>query len=316
MPTPIGRARVTAVRLTAMGEPPSFELAESVLDAAQFEGLGPLVELDLVTADLIPLDRQIAAGRFPPTGPPPLQPGVSAIGRQPDGVLVSVQGGHAAMGFRRPGCLADRFVAPEALCVPLPAGLSVETAAAGTETAVTALLVLSDHARLVAGETVLVLGANGGVGRAAVQLALSMGATVIAAARRTEELDVPAGVRIVGYEALAGLGADVIVDPVGGALFQSAILAGGHRCRHVFLGYNAGAVVELRLPLLMIAEHRVLGFNEHAVARDRFVDATRSALQLLAAGTLQPVIAGTFALGDIAAAYASAGSSGRTLIVP
>lgn len=307
---------MTAVELAAMGDPPVFRIGDVALDDSVFGGLGQTIELDLVIADVIPLDRQIAAGRFPPSGAVPLQPGVSAIARRDDSVLVSVQGGHAAMGFRRPGCFATRFLAPAALCVPLPNGLSVEVAAAGTETAITALLILTDHAQLLAGETVLVLGANGGVGRACVQLAVSLGGEVIAAARAPEALDVPAGVRTVSYDAITGLNADVIVDPVGGALFQSAILAGGHRCRHVFLGYNAGAVVELRLPLLMIAEHRILGFNEHAVAQDRFVAATRTALELLAAGTLSPVVESTFALSDIAAAYAAASSSGRTLLVP
>ncbi len=309
-------AMVRRVLVERTGEPATLSVGVAVLDASAF-GDEELVEVELVAADIVPLDRQIAAGRFPPAGPTPYQPGVSAVGRLADGSLVSVQGGHHRMGFGRPGCFADRFLAPVSACLALPDGLDPLVAAAGAETTTTAHLLLHDHAALVSGERLLVLGANGGVGRACVSLGVADGAEVIAACRRPAELvDVPAGVRVVGYDDLAGLGANVIIDPVGGDVFTAAIRAGAHRCRHVFLGYPAGAVISFVLPLLMIAEHRILGVNEHAIAEPVFMASARIALNALAAGTVRPVVASTHPLADAAAAFASASSDGRSLLVP
>ena len=306
---------VRRVLVERMGEPATLSVGPALLDAFLF-GDEEVIEVAFVAADIVPLDRQIAAGRFPPAGPAPYQPGVSAVGRLADGSLVSVQGGHHRMGFGRPGCFADRFLAPVSACLPLPAGLDPLVAAAGAETTTTAHLLLHDHAALVSGERLLVLGANGGVGRAAVSLGVAAGAEVIAAGRRPAELDVPAGVRVVGYDELAGLGANVIIDPVGGDVFTAAIRAGAYRCRHVFLGYPAGAVISFVLPLLMIAEHRILGVNEHAIAEPVFLASARIALDALAAGTVRPVVASTHPLAEAAAAFASASSDGRSLLVP
>jgi NADPH:quinone reductase len=307
---------VRRVLVVETGEPPTIAVDEAELDPTPFGDVDSLVEVELIAADIVPLDRQIAAGRFPPAGPAPYQPGVSAVGRLAEGTLVSVQGGHQRMGFGRPGCFADRFLAPMAACLPLPTGLDPLVAAAGAETATTAHLLLHDHAALQAGERILVLGANGGVGGACVELAVALGADVIAASRRPEELTVPAGVRVVGYDDLAGLGANVIIDPVGGDIFTAAVRAGGYRCRHVFLGYPAGAVISFVLPLLMIAEHRIFGVNEHAIAEPVFLDAARSALDALAEGTIRPRVASTFGLDAAALAFASPSTSGRTLLVP
>ncbi len=304
------------VLVRSTGEQPDITVEEAPLDASRFADNAQLMEIALFAADIVPLDRQIAAGKFPPAGPSPYQPGVSAVGRLPDGSFVSVQGGHHGMGFGRPGCFADRFFAPANACLPLPAGLDPLVAAAGAETSTTAHLLLHDHAALQPGERVLVLGANGGVGGACVEMAHALGAEVMAASRRPDELDLPAGVRAVGYDAMAGLGVNVIIDPVGGDLFTAAVLAGAHRCRHVFLGYPAGAVISFVLPLLMIAEHRIFGVNEHAIAEPVFLDAARSALDALASGIVRPRIASTFSLADAAKAFASPSTSGRTLLVP
>lgn len=310
---------VRRVVVEQMGDPAVFSVGSALLDASAFgheTNSADLVEVTLVAADIVPLDRQIAAGKFAPAGPAPYQPGVSAVGRLFDGSLVSVQGGHHRMGFGRPGCFAQRFLAPVSACLQVPLGLDPLIAAAGAETTTTAHLLLHNHAALVAGERVLVLGANGGVGRASVELAHAFGAEVIAASRRPADLDVPVGVRVLGYDQLAGLEANVIIDPVGGDVFTAAIRAGAFRCRHVFLGYPAGAMIQFVLPLLMIAEHRILGVNEHAIPAAEFMAAAHAALTSLAAGAVHPVIAATHPLADVAVAFAGASSAGRTLLVP
>ena len=108
----------------------------------------------------------------------------------------------------------------------------------------------------------------------------------------------------------------VIIDPVGGDVFTAAIRAGAYRCRHVFLGYPAGAVISFVLPLLMVAEHRILGVNEHAIAESVFMASAKIALDALAAGTVRPVVASTYPLVEAAAAFASVSSDGRSLLVP
>lgn len=307
-----------AVWIQQMGEPPVLEFGPAAPIVAVGEH-GPEIALEFVAADVVPLDRQIAAGKFPPSGPTPIQAGVSAVARRVDtGALVSVQGGHAQKGFRSPGCFAERFSAPASLLCPIPDGLDPLQAAAGLETGITAELILTDHAALQPGERVLVLGANGGVGRACVQLAVAAGAEVIAVVRDPASYVVPvdADIKVISPEGVVfGMGVNVIVDPIGGPMFQQAILAGAHQCRHVFLGYNAGAVVELRLPLLMIAEHRILGFNEHTVSNPRFMAVAALTTERIATGVLRSLVAGTVALADAAVAYASAGSVGRTLLV-
>jgi NADPH:quinone reductase len=303
-----------AVTVSAFGVPPTIEVR--TIDEPE---AGPdEIVLDLVAADVVPLDRQIAQGFFPPANTLPLSVGVSAVARRRDtGDLVSVQGGHIGMGITRAGCFASSFVAPTNVLAPLPAGLNPIVAAAGSATAITAILALRDHAALCEGERVLVLGASGGVGRACMQLATHLGAVVTGAARDPLSVEAPMGTTMVGYEQIIGLDVDVIVDPVGGQLFQTAILAGRHRCRHVFLGFAGGATVDLKLPLMMIAEHRVLGFNEHATGHDRLMEVTAEAMRYLAAGILVPMLGGTYPLADAATAYGAVGSGlGRILLVP
>ena len=309
-----------AVEIEQMGEPPAFRVrkiddpvvaaALPVPQSGSGPGPGPVdVVLDLVAADVLPLDVQIAAGRFPPARPAPLQPGVSAVARRRDtGEVVAVQGGHAGMGFARAGTFASTFVAPAESLLAIPKGLDHRLVAAGLGPALTARLALCDIACVEAGETVLVLGANGGVGRACAQLARHLGATVVTAARDGADRT---------YDQLAGAGAHVIIDPVGGSILPAAILAGGSRCRHVFLGYSAGAAVELRLPLLMINEHRLMGFNEYAHPHDKFMSAAWAAIEDIEHGISVPVIAGIWPLAEASTAYATVGTgSGRVLLVP
>lgn len=305
-----------------MGDPPRFALADA--------GPPPPGEarLTFLAAEVQPLDRQVATGRLPSAAPVPLRPGTSGVARveraegfQPGDVVV-VAGGRHGLGTKRPGTFAEEFSAPADCLVRVPSGLDPQVVAAGAGSAFSARLALEDHAAVRAGEVVAVLGAPGGVGSAAVALAAQMGATVVAVSRSAQPSadgvtavtfdDAQAAIR----EVSGGRGADAIVDTVGGERLVEAVGYGGPRCRHVCLGYSAGVSASLVVPLLMVNEHRLLGFNAHAAPADRAAAVMGRVLDDLRDGVVPVTEAVTFPLAEAAAAYAQVGGRGRVVIVP
>jgi NADPH:quinone reductase len=305
------------VLLREAGADPDLVVEDAAAPAAS-EGD---VLVRILAAEVQPLDRQVAAGRLP-FARPPLQPGMSAVGETAEG-RVLVLGGALGLGTIRSGVFAEAVAVPPSHLVPLPDGAAVPPAAAGASSVISARLALFDHAQVRAGEHVLVLGATGAVGSAAAQIAAAAGATVLAAARRTEAVPSGSGIMALPLAAMAeavadhtgGRGADVIVDCLGGPTFPSAVAAGGNRCRHVAVGYAAGPVTELRLPSLMVREHRLLGFNAHRTPIAGLREAAVRALDDLASGTVSVAPARSFPLDDVAAAYVHAGP-GRALLHP
>jgi NADPH:quinone reductase len=331
---------IRALQIDAFGIPPQFsvvtrsadELLASVSAAsdasaasAHASGSASADEIvDLIAAEVLPLDRQIANGFFPPTRPAPLQPGLSAVGRRrSDGAVVAVQGGAFALGFARPGTFATSFAAPAGALFAVPNGLDPLLVAAGLANQATARVALVDHAGLIAGETVLVLGARGGVGMAAVALALSLGAKVVGAVRDPAATDdATAALRATGAElrtadadSLRGLGAHVIVDNVGTDTLSAALGAGAARCRHVLVGVSGNPTASVLLPLFLVNEHRLMGFNLYALSAERRRSSTEEAMADLASGLHVPRIKGTFTFDQAAAAYGSVGGD-RVLLIP
>jgi NADPH2:quinone reductase len=165
------------------------------------------------------------------------------------------------------GGLAELAAVPADLCVPLPDGMAAVDAAAFSIAYGTSHLALVRRARLEAGETLLVLGAAGGVGLTAVELGALMGARVIAAARGAEKLEVA---RAAGAqhlvdadgdltEAVKALGgADVVYDPVGGPLYRAALSACRPEARYLVIGF-AGGVPEVRPGHLLVKNVSLIG---------------------------------------------------------
>ena len=285
--------------------------------------------LDLVAADVSPLDRQIATGQLPGAGPLPIQPGANAVGRitasgtHEPGVLAFVAGGVAGMGNSSQGAMATVIVAPDRAIFPLPDGADPLAIAAGTGGGISALAALVDHAGLRQGETVLVLGATGAVGRAACQIASSQGAVVLAGARDPSKLgdldatpididQMPAAV----MEATGGKGADVIIDGIGGDYLNPAVLSGSAGCRHVLIGYMAGKTTNFTIPLVMIRQHKLLGFNANQLPPERHGSVVSEVIEDIAGGPIRPLIRDTVPLDDVRKAYAASGGGGRVLVVP
>ena len=233
--------------------------------------------------------------------PRPFAPGwevagvVSAVGPGVSGIHVG-QRVAARLGS---GGMAE-FVAVRAeRCSPIPDEMSFADAAVMQFTFETAYYALHTRAKLQAGETVLVLGAGGGVGNAAVQVARNLGAQVVAAASSEEKIDfarrhgaasgvqypaaLPEDRRKVATllkSAVGARGADVVVDPVGGWLTESAIRCIAEGGRYLVLGFTAG-IPSLPLNLPLLKNCNVLGINWRTFVLQEFSrnEANRQELQ-------------------------------------
>jgi NADPH2:quinone reductase len=241
---------------------------------------------------------------------------VSAVGEGVEafdvGDEVSFLGSHGA--FR------EKVAVPAATLVDKPSFMSFEEAAALSFTYGTSYYALKQRARLEPGETVAVLGAAGGVGSAAVELAVAMGAEVIAAASTEEKLEFCTELGATGtinyttddlktrLRALTDdAGVDVIYDPVGGELSEAAFRAIAWNGRHLVVGFTAGDIPALPLNLPLLKHASVVGVFWGAwVQRNPKAHAANTAElhQMVQAERIRPRIDSVFELDDHVAAFA------------
>jgi NADPH2:quinone reductase len=224
------------------------------------------------------------------------------------------------------GGFGTHTLAPAKLCMPLPEGFPAVDAAAFIMIYATSHHALIDRAQLKAGETVLVLGAAGGVGTAAIQIAKAAGARVIAAASTDEKC---ALCQRIGADATInyskdnlreqikaltdGKGPDVIYDPVGGDFAEPAFRSIAWRGRYLVVGFAAGPIPSLPLNLPLLKGASIVGvFWGDFSRREPKVNATMMAelAQWYAQGKIKPVIDRTMPMSDLKAAYAHMGSRG------
>jgi len=222
------------------------------------------------------------------------------------------------------GGFGTHTLAPAALCLPLPDGFSFVDAAAFIMTYATSHHALLDRAQLKAGETVLVLGAAGGVGTAAIQIAKATGARVIASASSDEKCALCTQIgadATINYSRLDlretlkaltdGKGPDVVYDPVGGDLTEAAFRAIAWRGRYLVVGFAAGPIpaLPLNLPLLKGASLVGVFWGEFAKREPQANTTMMMALaQWYAQGKIKPVIDRTLPMAELKTAYARMGS--------
>jgi len=252
-------------------------------------------------------DALMVAGRYQTRPTLPFSPGletagvVSACG---EGVT-RLKPADRVMAILAYGGLAEMVVAPESETFPIPAGMSFEEAGAFPVAYISSHVAIRWQGRLEAGETLLVLGAAGGVGLTAVEIGKAMGARVIAAASTQEKLAVARGRGaddLVNYttEKLTervmaltdGKGADVCFDPVGGDLFDAALSALGWGGRILVVGF-VGGVQNIPANRLLVKNRAALGcslryFRWHAP--DKLRRSVDELLQWYEAGKLRPCI--------------------------
>ncbi|PUE35988.1 NADPH:quinone oxidoreductase family protein [Limnohabitans sp. Jir72] len=224
------------------------------------------------------------------------------------------------------GGFGTHTLAPAKLCMPLPPGFPAVDAAAFIMTYATSHHALVDRAALKAGETVLVLGAAGGVGTAAIQIAKAMGAKVIAAASTDEKCALcetlgadatinysTANLRDALKTLTEGKGPDVIYDPVGGEFAEPAFRSIAWRGRYLVVGFAGGPIptLPLNLPLLKGASLVGVFWGDFARREPQANAAMMAELaQWYGQGKIKPVIDSTMPMADLKAAYAHMGSRG------
>ncbi len=245
---------------------------------------------------------------------------VQAVG---SGVQDLAVGQHVAC-LSGTGGFATHALAPAKLCMPLPDGFSFVDAAAFIMIYATSHHALVDRAQLRAGETVLVLGAAGGVGTSAIQIAKTMGARVIAAASTDEKcalckaegaddtINYSTGNLREAIKTLTqGKGPDVIYDPVGGDFAEAAFRSIAWRGRYLVVGFAAGPIPSLPLNLALLKGASIVGVFWGDFAR-REPQANAAMMGELArwyaSGKIKPVIDRTMPMGDLKAAYERMGS--------
>jgi NADPH2:quinone reductase len=232
--------------------------------------------------------------------------------------VTHVQVGQRVVVFTRTGAFAERVSAPASAATLLPESITCEVAATLPLAFGTAMHALIDRAQLVKGETLLVLGASGGVGLAAVMIGKALGARVIAAASRDETLAVcqsHGADALINYrtgslrdqlkELTGGRGPDVICDPVGGDLTEPAFRSIAWGGRHLVIGFAGGAIPSLPLNLPLLKGASVIGVFWGAFAQREPVANARHLAQLMqwvADGTIAPVVSAQYPLASGAVA--------------
>jgi NADPH:quinone reductase len=222
------------------------------------------------------------------------------------------------------GGFATHTIAPAALCMPLPPGFPHVDAAAFIMIYATSHHALVDRGQLKPGETVLVLGAAGGVGTSAIQVAKAIGAHVIAAASTDEKC---ALCKSIGADATInysredlrdaiktltdGKGIDVVYDPVGGDLAEPALRSVGWRGRYLIIGFASGSIPSLPLNLPLLKGSSLVGVFWGSFAKHE-PKANAAMLAELAhwygEGKIKPVIDRTMPMAELKAAFAHMGS--------
>ncbi|MFE9103659.1 NADPH:quinone oxidoreductase family protein [Actinomadura geliboluensis] len=251
------------------------------------------------------VDALFVQGRYQIKPPLPFVPGSEVAGTLPSGERVL-----AMCGL---GGFATEVAVPASSAVLIPDELDFPRAATFTQSYCTALFALRDRAALRPGESVLVLGAGGGVGLAAVQIAKAMGARVLAAAStdgkqqaaRDAGADDAIGTADVKTAARAWSdgGVDVVYDPVGGALADPALRSLRERGRYVVIGFASGDIPSLPLNQVLLRNRAIVGVDWGAWAMAN-PEAQRALLDellaMVAKGDLTPVPPRTAPLASVA----------------
>ncbi|CAM2173318.1 NADPH:quinone reductase [Paraburkholderia sacchari] len=321
-----------AIRCNQYGPPETLTL-EDLPDLVP--GAGHVV-IDVKAAAVNFPDVLIIENKYQVKPPLPFTPGAEVAGIvRAAGEGVALAPGMRVVAYVGNGGFAEQVLADAAACVPLPEGADFATAAAFTLAYGTSHHAVVDRAALRAGETMLVLGAAGGVGLAAVEIGKALGARVIAAASSDEKLEV---CRRFGADATInystedlrerikaltdGKGPDVIYDPVGGVYSEPAFRSIGWRGRYLVVGFANGEIPRLPLNLTLLKGASIVGVFWGDFARrepQRNAAAFAQMVGWIGEGKLKPYVSKRYALADTAQALkdmASRKVTGKIVIEP
>ncbi|MEX3978851.1 NADPH:quinone oxidoreductase family protein [Paraburkholderia sp. EG287A] len=321
-----------AIRCNQYGPPDSLTLEDS---PDLVPGPGQVV-IDVKAAAVNFPDVLIIENKYQMKPPLPFTPGAELAGVvRAAGEGVKLAPGTSVVAYVGTGAFAEQALADASACVALPEGADFATAAAFTLAYGTSHHAVVDRAALRAGETMLVLGAAGGVGLAAVEIGKVLGARVIAAASSEEKLEV---CRRFGADATInyrtedlrerikaltdGKGPDVIYDPVGGEYAEPAFRSIGWRGRYLVVGFANGEIPRLPLNLALLKGASLVGVFWGDFARREPQHNAAAFTQMMGwigEGKLKPYVSKRYKLADTAQALkdmASRKVTGKIVIEP
>ena len=297
--------------------PPSLLRVEERPDPAA--GPGHVV-VDVEAAGVNYVDALFIGGQYQIRPPVPFVPGTESAGRVAEvgeGVTGLTEGQRVLVSAGLGGFATKVAAAADAVTV-IPDALDAPRAATFTQSYSTCLFALRERARVQPGESVLVLGAGGGIGLAAIGVARALGCRVLGIASSEEKR---AAARAAGAEAAldpaaepvkdaarawaGGTGVDVVVDPVGGELAEPSLRALGDRGRYLVIGFAAGPIPSIPLNQVLLRNRTVIGIDwgiwamQHAAEQRSLLG---DLLAMVDDGTIDPVHPTVYALDDVARA--------------
>jgi NADPH2:quinone reductase len=261
-------------------------------------------------------DILMIAGKYQVKPPLPFSPGaelsgeILAVGDK----VEHLKPGQRVLAMHQYGCMAEEVCLPAAAIVPIPDSMDYVTAASFILTYGTSYHALKQRAALKSGESLLVLGAAGGVGLAAVEIGNLFGAEVFAAASSAAKLELAGqygATHLINYtesslkeqvkELTGGRGVDVIYDPVGGDLFDDCLRSISWGGRILVIGFASGKIPAIPANLPLLKGSSVVGvfwgqFTQREPSLS--IENTNELLQLFDEGKLKPHVSGTYPLAQ------------------
>jgi len=270
-------------------------------------------------------DMLVMSGKYQVLPPRPFVPGkecagiAAAVGK----AVTTCKPGDRVLAWMEYGAFGAQAVAPQNNCFVMPGGMSFEEGAGFGVVYQTAHYALVKRAQMRAGEVVLVTGATGGVGLAAVQLAKAFGAVVVAAVSTPDKADIARrcgadhvvdtsaanlrdSLRDQLRQATGGRMADVVIEQVGGDVFDASLRALAWSGRLVVVGFAGGRIPEVKANYLLVKNIAVLGlqisdYRDHHPAEMRQVMA--ALFELYREGKVKPLVSEVYPLADFARAF-------------
>jgi NADPH2:quinone reductase len=293
--------------------------------------------IDIKAASINFPDVLMVQGKYQFKPPLPFSPGselagiVTACGVE----VTNYSVGDAVVAIVLYGAMAEECVVDSESALPIPQGMDFATAASFFVTYGTSYHALVDRAQICAGETLLALGAAGGVGIAAIEIGKALGATVIAAASSAEKLALcraHGADQLINYATedlrerlnslLGKAGVDVVYDPVGSSYSETALRALRFGGRFLVVGFAAGEIAKIPLNLALLNERSILGvFWGEWIRRDpaRYHAGLRQLGDWFRAGQLKPAITERVSLSgaiDALQRMANRQVSGKVIVLP
>uniref|UniRef100_A0A7S2S7N2 Enoyl reductase (ER) domain-containing protein n=1 Tax=Mucochytrium quahogii TaxID=96639 RepID=A0A7S2S7N2_9STRA len=261
-------------------------------------------------------DALMIQGKYQFQPPMPLIPGgeMSGVVEKVGPGVERVKIGDRVFGSTMIGSFSEKIVIDQLNLLPMGNKMDFKVASCFMMTYGTTMHAFRQRAKLQPGETVLVLGASGGVGLAAVELAKAMGATVIAAASTDKKLDIckscgadflinysKQDIRKQVKEFTDGKGVDVVYDPVGDKYAEPAVRSLAWNGRYLVIGFAAGEIPKIPLNLCLLKGASIVGvFYGAFIAKEpsAYMQNTKMLVEMISNGKLKPLIGQTYSLSQ------------------